>query len=293
MDKAKPEVPITLSELDAARSRAKPRKSSGSDGLPVEFHTATWDFTGPVLERIARTLQKGEKLPEEMVHANVSLLHKSDSASPSSSQFRPIALLNADYKLIAATLAARLAPLLSNLVDELQTGFVPGRLIMENLTLNRDLIDFCHDESHPLYMAFLDFEKAFDRVSWSFRDRVMESMGFPASFIDAIRGLYANSTNSLLINSSISRAITQSRGVRQGCPLSPFLFALFAEPLGLLLRSLKAHEQDRPQCGIKLPLVQGEIVSRYRVAQPQSPRGLKETIPTVMIRQSEPMQGAM
>ena len=84
---------------------------------------------------------------------------------------------------------------------------MPGRLIMENLTLNRDLIDFCNDESHPLYMAFLDFEKeAFGRVSWSFRDRVMKSMGFPVSFITAIRGLYANSTNSLLLlNSSISR----------------------------------------------------------------------------------------
>ena len=131
---------------------------------------------------------------------------------------------------------------------------------MKNLTLNRDMIDLCQDESQPLYMAFLDFEKAFDRVSWSsFLDRVMET-GIPASFIAAISGggLYANSsTNSLLINSTISsRAITQARGVRQGYPLSPFLlFSLFAEPLGLLrcsVRSLRAQEQDRPQCGIKL-----------------------------------------
>jgi len=116
-------------------------------------------------------------------------------------------------------------------------------------------------------MAFLDFEKAFDRVNWAFRDAIMEKMGFPPSFISAIRGLYHNCSNSLLINSTQSRLITQTRGVRQGCPLSPFLFALFAEPLGLLLRSLEGHGNDRPVCGVRLPSRSGEGgVSRYIVA---------------------------
>ena len=265
--KANLENPITLEELAAAMKNAQQRKTPGSDGLPVEFYKATWDFTGPVLVELAQNLQLGVPLPREIVHANIALAHKTDSAAPASSKFRPLALLNADYKLLASTLASRLSPLLTQLIDELQTGFVPGRLIMENITFNRDLLDYAADEQLPVYMAFLDFEKAFDRVSWEYRDAVMAKMNFPPSFITAIKGLYSNSTNSLLVNSSITRAIQQTRGVRQGCPLSPFLFAIFAEPLGLLLRSLEGPGVNRPKCGVSIPTLRDQNgETRYVVA---------------------------
>jgi hypothetical protein len=170
-DSTKLDEPITEQEIDAALSRAKPHKSPGADGLPVEFYKATWEFSGPVLTSLAQSMQLGDALPREMVHANIVLLHKTDAAAPTSGKFRPIALLNADYKLIASALSARLSPLLNKLVDELQTGFVPGRLILENITFNRDLLDYSADEQQPVYMAFLDFEKAFDRVNWRLETR--------------------------------------------------------------------------------------------------------------------------
>ena len=104
-------------------------------------------------------------------------------------------------------------------------------------------------------MAFLDFEKAFDRVNCQFRDLIMAKMGFPPpSFITAVQGLYTNSCNHLLINGSPSRPsyIAQSRGVRQGCPLSPFLFAILPL-LRLLLRSLAPQDPSRPPCGFPIP----------------------------------------
>ena len=202
---------------------------------------------------LSKKKKTGDDPPQSKRVVDAPVSKPTDSAAPASSKFRPLALLNADYKLLAATLAARMSLLLPQLIDELQTGFVPGRLIMENITFNRDLLDYAAEEQLPVYMAFLDFEKAFDRVSWEFRDEVMKRMNFPPSFITAISGLYHNSTNSLLVNSSITRVIEQTRGVRQGCPLSPFLFALFAEPLGLLLRSLEGPGPNRPVCGVAIP----------------------------------------
>ena len=247
--------PMTIPELEGVVKHVTPGKCPGEDGLPIEFYKATWEFTGPILQLLATGLQRGEEWPAECVHANVALIPKTEQHAPVSSKFRPIALLNVDYKIIAGAVARRIAGVLQLLVDELQTGFVPGRFILENITFNRDLLDYCETTQSPLLMAFLDFEKAFDRVSWSFRDEVMETMGFPPTILNLVRGLYANANCEVIVNGEKTRPIKQTRGVRQGCPLSPVLFALFAEPLGLLLRSLEKRGQGRPKCGVLIPRV--------------------------------------
>ena len=82
----------------------------------------------------------------------------------------------------------------------------------------------------------MDFEKAFDRVDWLYRDAVLERMGFPSSLIGMINSLYHHASVRLNINGKLSLPIRQRRGVRQGCPMSPFIFALFVEPFGEMLR---------------------------------------------------------
>jgi len=251
-------APITIEEMGGVLERAKKGKTPGVDGLPIEFYQKCWNFIGPILTLIAADLLAGHELPAEMVQAKIAMIPKTEAQAPLSSKFRPISLLNSDYKLLAAVIASRVATTLPNLVDEHQTGFVPGRLILENITFNRDLIDFCEDTNSTLFMAFLDFEKAFDRVSWSYRDQVMERMGFPASLVDAVRGLYTHANSQISLNDRLTRPIRQTRGVRQGCPLSPVLFAIFAEPLGLLIRSLEQDVGGRPKCGVDLPRADGE-----------------------------------
>jgi hypothetical protein len=144
-------APISVDELQAAMKRAQRGKTPGPDGLPVEFYLTCWHFVGPVVHLLALLTQEGYSLPMGVTQANIALLHKTDEASPSAGQFRPISLLNADYKLISAVLASRLASVLSMLVDELQTGFVPGRLIWENITFNR----VPQRHQHPSHDGFL------------------------------------------------------------------------------------------------------------------------------------------
>ena len=91
----------------------------------------------------------------------------------------------------------------------------------------------------PTFLAFLDFEKAYDRVNWIFRDEVLFA--------------YSHSSSRLIINGALSEKIVPTRGVRQGCPLSPFLFALYVEPLGQLLRNKAKGDNLCPPCGVLIP----------------------------------------
>ena len=223
-------------------------------GCPTHFTNVTglYSVLAPLLV-LANAIHKGELLEPDFNESVVALLGKTDSPSPSPGDFRPISLLNADYKILAGVIALRLKAVLPSLVHETQTGFVPQRLILENLAFNRDLIDWSKATRSPAVLAFLDFEKAFDRVSWSYRDAVLRKMGFPEPILHSIHALYHSASCALNVNGKLSRTIHQGRGVRQGCPLSPFLFALFVEPLGELLRD------HADQLGIQLPVTRGGL----------------------------------
>ena len=73
-------------------------------------------------------------------------------------------LLNLDYKVVSGCIGIRVKEVSPSLIHDTQTGFVPGRLIFENLTFTRDVLEWARTTNHPIYIAFLDFEKAFDRV---------------------------------------------------------------------------------------------------------------------------------
>ena len=247
---------MCIRDRDDALSRAGRGSAPGPDGLPIEFYLTFWDVISPALRNVAAAFHGGLALPAELVEALVIFLAKTDDQSPRAAQFRPISLLNADYKLLAAMLASRINAVLPALVHDQQTGFVLGRLIHSNLSLCRDLCDWASTSSTRVYIAFLDFAKAFDKVSWSYRDEVLGRMGFPPDFIVMVRGLYAEAQVRFNVNGEASDPVSPTRGVRQGCPLSPVLFALIVEPLGLLLWDLAEEgvvEGIRvPDCGTKM-----------------------------------------
>ena len=120
---------------------------------------------------------------------------------------------------------------------------------MHNVSFNRDLIDWAERSKTPLAVAFLDFEKAFDRVRWQYLFRVLDHLGFPAELCIIIRALYTGFSSTLMVSGSTPVVLRPSRGVRQGCPLSPALFALFAEPLGALIDALGAGGSSSPPPG--------------------------------------------
>ena len=95
---------------------------------------------------------------------------------------------------------------------------------MENLTFTRDLVDWSRLTNSPAYIAFLDFEKAFDRVSWRYRDAVLRWLGFPESFITMVNALYNEASVRLIINGKLGERITQTRGGAPRVPAVAFYF---------------------------------------------------------------------
>ena len=232
---------FTVDELSASLKKGWLHSSPGPDGLPRSFYKHYWELFSPTLLQLALDAQDGALFSQDFNNGIVALLPKTDLESPESGHFRPITLLNVDYKLIAGMVAGRIKINLEQLIHETQTGFVPNRLILYNLTFVRDVIQWSKVTDSPVYIAFLDFEKAFDRVNWVYRDLVMRKVGYPPSLIGMITSLYHHASVQINVNGQLTERITQGRGVRQGCPMSPFIFALFVEPLGQLLREKQAE----------------------------------------------------
>lgn len=145
--------------------------------------------------------------------------------------YRPITLLNTDYKILMKVLANRLKPLLPHLIEKEQICGVPGRNIFWNLSALRNIVEYL--QAHPTEQAAilsLDFEKAFDRVNHSFLFMVLEKLNVPHFMISVIRKLYAVGRSKVQLNGYFTSSFPIKRGVRQGCPLSMLLFALSLEP---------------------------------------------------------------
>ena len=119
-----------------------------------------------------------------------------------------------------------------------QTCGERGRFIGENVALLRDVIQFTSETGTPAAILSLDQEKAFDRVDWPFLFRVLEHLGFGPSFISWVRLLYTNIRSAVLIDGYTSDWFYPSRGVRQGCPLSPLLYVI---SIKVLAANLHAH----------------------------------------------------
>ena len=164
-----------------------------------------------------------------------------------------LTLLNVDYKIASRSISARLLKVLHSLVAKDQSCCVPGRFIGENVAFIRDVVDYCSLISTPAALISLDQEKAFGRVDWSFLRSVLISMGFGPSFVKWVDLFYCNSRSSVNVNGYISNSFPLSRGVQQGCPLSPLLYVLVVEVLAC---NIRANRSIRGLClpGFSAPL---------------------------------------
>ena len=152
---------------------------------------------------------------------------------------RPLTLLNTDYKILAKILATRLNIVIHKLIKPVQTGFIRGQHISDNIVKLVNLVDHCKTKRIAAALISVDFEKAFDSVEWSALRKVMEKMGFAPLYTDAISTLYKDTQSAVLNNGFWSEWFPLSRSCRQGCPISPLLFDLVVEVLGCKIRTNK------------------------------------------------------
>ena len=233
-------------------------KSPGSDGLSVEFYLHFWESLGPLLLCVAnRCFADGELCPS-MKGSVTRLIFKKRGDVKHLKNWRPISLLNVDYKIISKAITLRLSKVLQHIIHPDQTCSVPGRSIFSNVTLLRDVLDYIQRTDESAILISLDQEKAFDRVNRSFLLKLLQVYGFGPDFCRWISTFYNGAFMQITLNGWLTDVISLERGVRQGDPLSPLLYVLCVEVLASLIRSSPGIE------GFLLPGARG-LQARVRL----------------------------
>ncbi|KAL9679832.1 hypothetical protein QQ045_017703 [Rhodiola kirilowii] len=166
--------------------------------------------------------------------------------------FRPISLVNVVMKIVTKTMANRLKNALPQLLSISQSAFIPGRLISDNIMLAHELMHYV--KTRPAggvgyYCMKLDMSKAYDRVDWNFLERILLKLGFPRQWVEKVMQCVKSVSYRVRVNDIISKVFYPERGLRQGDPLSPYLFVICSE---WLARSLEWHQSRGLIRGVKV-----------------------------------------
>uniref|UniRef100_A0A803QEC1 Reverse transcriptase domain-containing protein n=1 Tax=Cannabis sativa TaxID=3483 RepID=A0A803QEC1_CANSA len=225
-------------------------KAPGPDGMSVLFFKHYWNTVGSDLCDAV-----GEFFASSLMHrginaTNVILIPKVDNPKKVS-QFRPISLCNVIYKVISKILANRIRPVLPKLICPTQAAFVPGRSINDNNVLVQEIIhSFKRKKGKEGLLAIkIDLVKAYDKLSWSFIDHVLSTFKVPDLFRQWVSQCITTTTFNIHLNGGRVSSLNPECGLRQGDPLSPYLFIWAAEILSRILE--KAIEEGTIK-GIKL-----------------------------------------
>ncbi|KAG1652157.1 hypothetical protein FOA52_010257 [Chlamydomonas sp. UWO 241] len=233
---------VSTASVKRAAKKTQPGKAPGPDGLPAELWSSFQPELAPVLASLYTAIGTTGQSPSGYLDGVIRCLPKpGDAADPAN--YRPITLLNTDYRLMSKVLAARLAPLLARSIPPEQTAFLPGRLIGDNLAMLQLLPDWLRlcGERHGLpaaaTLACLDFRKAYDTVSRPFLLAVMEAVGAGPGLIGWAKTVLLDTRAAAMVNGFTSAAHRSHAGVRQGCPLAPVLYLFIAWALNAWLRT--------------------------------------------------------
>lgn len=242
-DAIKMQAPVQPAEIQEALFSMPTNKAPGPDGYPMEFYKAAWAVVGKDFITAVQSFFIYGFMPHGINATILSLVPKTKDAIKMT-DFRPIACCNVIYKAVSKIIARRLKVTLPEAIELNQCAFVEGRLLLENVLLATELVkDYHNDSVSPRSAIKMDIAKSFDTVRWSFIEETLRAMNYPDLFVTWIMRCIDTAAFSVSVNGELEGFFTSSRGLRQGCSLSPYLYVIVSNVLSKLLNKAAAEGQ--------------------------------------------------
>lgn len=224
----------SILEIEHVAMSFQNEKSPGLDGITIGVLHKCWPFIKFACFEMVLSFWQDGVMPLSALAGVIKLIPKDGDLS-GLTNWRPITMIMMTYKIISKLLANRLKPLIPRVVDNQQTGFVPGHSITDNLLAFRLGEEFTRASKQKIALLKVDFVKAYDKVEHIFLWDTMEAMGFDYKCIVLVRGLVEEGFLKVHFNGLFTLDIPLMRGVWQGCSIAPFLSVLSTQPFMALL----------------------------------------------------------
>ncbi len=248
---------IGIEEIKEAIKQTKKNKSPGSDGLTHEFYQTFVETVAPILWKVYRSMEESGVMPESMGLGVITILYKNKGSPLKLENYRPLSLLNTDYKILTKVLANRIKEVVGSIVSPSQAYSIKGRDITDTICTIRDVVEGMGKDGKGGLVLSIDLNKAFDRVEHSFIEQTMGKFGFGERIQKWIKLIYENAKSCVKVNGILTDPFPLERSVRQGCPLSALLYSITAEPLATLIK------KDKEIKGIQIPNGGLSIIHQY------------------------------
>ncbi|GKV46638.1 hypothetical protein SLEP1_g53612 [Rubroshorea leprosula] len=229
------ERPFSDEEIEEGLKSCAGGKAPGPDGYNFNFLKLFWNCIKEDFVNFFREFHQHSRLVKGLNSSFLALIPKKLSTRELK-DFRPISLIGCMYKLLAKVLANRLKVVMPEIIGEAQSAFVGGRQLVDSVLVLNEVVDEVRIRKKSAFLFKADFQKAYDCVSWSFLDGMMDGFGFGAKWRGWIMECLSTARVSVLVNGSPTEEFDVEKGLRQGDPLSPFLFLMVVEGLNGLVK---------------------------------------------------------
>ncbi|KAK4382686.1 Retrovirus-related Pol polyprotein from type-2 retrotransposable element R2DM [Sesamum angolense] len=228
--------PVTVDDVKTTMFDIEEDKAPGPDGFSPGFYKAAWPIVGKEISKAIMDLLTTGRILKQVNVTLLTLIPKVRTPH-SVTDFRPISCCNVIYKVISKILVCRFREILNLLISPSQNAFVPVRLISDSVLLAQELF-FGYNQCRlpPRCALKVDLRKAYDTVEWDFLFATLRLFGFPAVFIRWIEECVTSAHYSVVVNGGVHGFFAGARGLRQGDPMSPYLYVLVMEVLQMILQ---------------------------------------------------------
>lgn len=231
-------LPVTREEVRKAVFSMHSDKSPGPDGLNQTFYQRFWNIVGTDVVNFCNKFIIDGELPNGINHTLVCLILKVKQPEKMT-DMRPISLCNVLFRVLSKVLANRLKPCLNGLISNKQSAFVEGRLLTDNALIAFELNHYIKRKTQGkkgVVGLKLDVSKAYDRLEWSFLENMLHKFGFSDVWVDRVMLCVRSVSYSFIHNGTVFGNVKPGRGLRQGDPISPYLYILCVEGLSSIIR---------------------------------------------------------